>query len=51
MLSIGDDSLKLHLEKFRLDIKRNSFTEKVIRHWNGWSWGGGAVAVALSAMM
>jgi len=26
--------LKLHQERFRLDIRENSFTEGVVRHWN-----------------
>lgn len=28
-------SLKLHHGWFRLDIKRNFFMERVIKHWNG----------------
>jgi len=24
----------LHQEKFRLDIRKNIFTERVVRHWN-----------------
>ncbi|KFQ76299.1 hypothetical protein N335_12219, partial [Phaethon lepturus] len=25
---------KLHQELFRLDIRKNVFTERVVRHWN-----------------
>ena len=28
------NGVKLHLGRFRLDIQKNFFTERVIRHWN-----------------
>jgi len=30
----GGNSLKLHQGTFRLDIRKNFFTKRVIKHWN-----------------
>lgn len=31
--TIGN-SLKLHPSRFRLDIRKNSFTERIVKSWN-----------------
>ena len=32
------DGLELYQEMFRLDIRKNLFTERVVMHWNNLPW-------------
>lgn len=31
---MGEKGLKLHKERFGLDVSKNAFTKRVVRHWN-----------------
>ncbi|TRZ23417.1 hypothetical protein HGM15179_003711 [Zosterops borbonicus] len=32
---VRGNTLRMHWDKFRLEIRKNFFTERVVRHWNG----------------
>ena len=47
-------SLKLHQERFRLDMRKNIFTAKVLKHWNQGAGGitsAGGVSIEVDAIL